>query len=244
MIDDTWVQAFQAVVEKRLQAGNPVNLWLRDDDTVEPSEPLHRLLMLTQQFSVPLTLAVIPAFSDEKLAQYLAAVDHVCIAVHGWSHSNYAGPDEKKQELGLHRPLDIIVSELRLGLSRLAGLHGRRFVPLLVPPWNRISPIVIEELYPLGYRALSTFGESDDAVFTMINTQVDLMDWKGSRGCRDHNVLAAELIDHIEHTPGPIGLLTHHLVHDESAWHFLEQIMDITTAQHGCEWVSVRQLMS
>jgi hypothetical protein len=56
---------FDRVITEELdrwqQAGKVARCWLRDDDAVEPSMPLERLLEVTGAFSVPLTLAVIPA---------------------------------------------------------------------------------------------------------------------------------------------------------------------------------------
>ncbi len=45
----------------RLQAqGKIAHFWLRDDDAVEPTSALDRVLSLTGASAVPLTLAVIP----------------------------------------------------------------------------------------------------------------------------------------------------------------------------------------
>ena len=49
------------------RAGRKAELWLRDDDAVDPTPALDRLLDLTGEFAVPVTLAVIPALTDEKL---------------------------------------------------------------------------------------------------------------------------------------------------------------------------------
>ena len=36
----------------------------------------------------------------------------------------------------------------------------------------------------------------------------------------------------------PIGLLTHHLVHDEAMWRFLEEFLTHTSVRPGIEWLS------
>ncbi len=43
-------------------------------------------------------------------------------------------------ELGLHRPKSVVLDELRDGMLKLSQLFKTRFVPVLVPPWNRIDP--------------------------------------------------------------------------------------------------------
>ena len=100
-------------------AGRTPLFWLRDDDAVEPTLALDRLLDLTATFNVPATLAVIPAHATQALAHRLADQSHVTVAVHGWAHQNHAGDGQKKQELGLHRPRNAVVADLRQGLARI-----------------------------------------------------------------------------------------------------------------------------
>ncbi|MFK7994080.1 MAG: polysaccharide deacetylase family protein [Granulosicoccus sp.] len=230
-------------LHERAVAGLPVNFWFRDDDAVEPCESLDRLLELTDAFSVPLTLAVIPALSGHALAQQLASRRHVSVAVHGWSHTNYASADEKKQELGNHRALNDVLDELQRGLHRLRNLHGLRFVPLLVPPWNRISAEILDHLSELGYVAVSTFGDESPTPVVSINTQVDIIDWRGSRGGRPVANLASEIVALIQSGRSSIGILSHQLVHDEQAWQFLEQLFTVLSGHPGARWLAVSDLL-
>ena len=230
-------------LNKRKNAGKPVKFWLRDDDAVQPTKPLEDLLTLTTRYAIPLTLAVIPAHSTNALAQRLVKDNNVAVAVHGWSHHNHAPVDEKKQELGLHRPLDEIRSELARGYTVLAERYAANFVPLLVPPWNRIDPAIVKELPELGFQGLSTFGVATAGSFATVNTHVDIIDWKGTRGGRDVNELVDELVETIERTQIPIGILTHHLVHDDAAWQFLQQLFSITSTHNGAKWVPVNNLL-
>ncbi|MFK7857541.1 MAG: polysaccharide deacetylase family protein [Granulosicoccus sp.] len=227
----------------RAMAGCPVTFWLRDDDAVEPCDSLNRLLALTEQFSVPLTLAVIPAYTGEALARRLHACEHVSVAVHGWSHTNYAGADEKKQELGNHRPQSDVLTELQRGFTRLAELHPSQFVPLLVPPWNRISAVIVDHLGELGFTGLSTFGEEKPTAVMSINTQVDIIDWKGTRGGRSLAALISEITACVQTGRSTIGILTHQLVHDEPAWYFLEKLFDVIAEHSDARWLSVSELL-
>lgn len=138
-------------LDRLQEAGESVDFWLRDDDAVEPTAALHRLLDLTDRFSVPVTLAVIPAGTDERLSRCLAGRPLVDVAVHGWSHQNHAPPTEKRQELGGHRSRDMIASDLRTGWARLRALYPAAMVPLLVPPWNRIDPALVPGLHEIGW---------------------------------------------------------------------------------------------
>ena len=230
-------------LHKKAASGSPVYFWLRDDDAIEPGDMLDRLLELTETFEVPLTLAVIPAHTGDALAQQLAASEHVSVAVHGWSHTNHAAADEKKQELGNHRPIDEILAELSNGYTQLSQLHRSGFVPLLVPPWNRIAPEIVDRLSELGFTAVSTFGDEKSTALLSVNTQVDIIDWKGNRGGRPAIDLEAEIIDCLEKDRSFIGVLTHHLVHDEAAWQFLQQLFEATKDHPGARWVSIKELL-
>jgi peptidoglycan/xylan/chitin deacetylase (PgdA/CDA1 family) len=236
-------------------AGQGVDFWLRDDDAVEPTAALHRLLDVTDRFSVPATLAVIPAHTDERLARCIAGRRDINVAVHGWSHQNHAMAGEKRQELGAHRPSGTVAEELRTGYALLRALHPTAFVPLLVPPWNRIDAGVIAELADIGFRALSVFGPEASgkaAAFRrpglkIINTHVDVMDWHGTRGGRNHAQLVQEItrrLDEVSHGEGTVGVLTHHLIHDESVWAFLSKLFEITASHPACRWRRITDLIS
>ncbi len=237
------MKRLQHVLTERANAGFPVQFWLRDDDAIEPTKSLDRLLDLTERFAVPITLAVIPARAGDALAERLASRSEVAVAVHGWSHTNHAPTNEKKQELGMHRPIVEVVAELERGYNELAQRHAEQFVPLLVPPWNRIDAAIVEALPSVGYKALSTFGAQSSDAISMMNTHIDVIDWKGTRGGRSINDLFSEMVTLVESTRTPIGILTHHLVHDDPVWLFLEKLFASTTMHAGASWVSINTLV-
>jgi hypothetical protein len=234
--------AFLNALDRHADRGKPAQLWLRDDDAVDPGPALDRLLRMTAAARVPVTLAAIPAFSGKALADRLATEPHVTVAVHGWSHKNYAGPEEKKQELGAHRPPAEVLADLKRGFAQLATLHGPRFAPVLVPPWNRISSQVVAELPGLGFEALSVFGPETPEPLKMMNTHVDLIDWHGTRGGRPAAILLDELASALE-SDAPVGILTHHLVHDAAAWDFLADLFKMTATHPGCRWTALPDLI-
>lgn len=229
------------VLQRRTSEGKRARFWLRDDDAVEPTAALERLLTLCNNAGIPLVLAVIPEPTGESLAGCLKNTGNVSVVVHGWAHRNHAGPGEKKQELGLHRGAETVLSELKEGLAKLKTLHGERAVPMLVPPWNRIAPPLIPELERSGFEALSTYGPPKAAPIRIVNCNVDLIDWHGTRRCQDHAMLANMIAEQMERME-PVGILGHHLVHDESAWLFLEQLFSLTRS-FEVEWLSGRELL-
>ncbi|API56403.1 polysaccharide deacetylase (plasmid) [Rhizobium leguminosarum] len=229
-------------------AGRVARLWLRDDDAVEPTPDLETLLALTGESGVPLALAVIPGLTGEALAVRLAEEAGVAVAVHGWSHTNHAGPERKKQELGGERAAEAVLGELGEGFRLLERLHPARFLPVLVPPWNRIDATLIPALPGLGFAALSVYGRAkQDGPMPLLNTHVDIIDWHGTRGGRSEAELVAELVaeldDRFAGSDEPIGVLTHHLVHDAAAWDFLSALFATTARHPAVRWSPASTLL-
>jgi hypothetical protein len=228
--------------------GLNVELWLRDDDAIEPTPKLDRLMALTAEFKIPVALAIVPAGTGPALARHLAHAKHVHPVQHGWSHANHAPLLEKKQELGAHRPRAAVLNDLAQGFGRLSDLYGQCFVPLLVPPWNRIDPDLLDDLPALGFAGLSAFGHKliSRSGLTIVNTHIDIIDSHAGNACRDHAwliaALAAELADARAHGGRPVGILSHHLVSDEMAFRFLRDLF--TAAPPGiARWLSPNELL-
>ncbi len=241
-------QHFIKMLDAYAGDGRTVKLWLRDDDAIRPTPALSRLLRLSARWDAPLTIAAIPAHATTSLAEILDELPLISVAVHGWDHVNHAPASEKKQELGLHRGEAIVLARLAEGLERITTLFGDRAVPLLVPPWNRIAQPLLGHLTSLGYEALSVFGpEREDTPVRLVNTHVDVIDWKGTRGGRPMDILYAEAAARLNAgTAGDtsLGILTHHLVHDDATWDFLDDFFELTAKHPACRWVPVRELMS
>jgi hypothetical protein len=245
MMSDVW-EPLTEELDRWQKAGKVAAFWLRDDDAVEPTAELIRLLDLAGHHEIPATLAAIPVHTRTVLADFLETRSLVEVAVHGWSHTNHAGAGEKKQELGAHRPADAVLAELKSGFAKLEALHGKRFRPVLVPPWNRITPSLMPELSRLGFQALSAFGPEQAAPLPQINTHVDLMDWHGTRGARETSALVADMVKRLRRmseTGGVMGMLTHHLVHDAAGWDFLAELFEITARHDACRWTTLADVL-
>lgn len=232
-------------LDKWTDRGRAARLWLRDDDAVAASPALARLAAITRGCGA--VLAVIPAFVEDALAAFVSEYPHLRVAVHGWSHANHAPAAEKKQELGLHRPADEILAELTRGYAKLSALFGDRLLPMLVPPWNRIDNALLPRLHDCGFETLSVFGAArPDAPIPMINTHVDLIDWHGTRVGRDPAILIAEIVRELRHrregADEPLGILSHHLVNDGTAFGFIEDMVRITTEHPASQWLTPQSL--
>ena len=221
-------------------AGKQPQVWWRDDDAVSPTPKLEHLTQVTGEAGVEVLLAVIPARADQALAEYVGQYSHLTPCVHGWSHTNHAPASEKKCELGGHRAMDVVLSDIARGRQRLAELFGSRLAPVLVPPWNRMRDDLAPRLGEAGIRAFSTFAHKRSFPEMQANTHVDVMDWKVPGGAagkspdRLRTELAAALAVSRANGFYPIGLLTHHLVHDEMAWSSLSDVL----AHTDLIWVS------
>jgi hypothetical protein len=207
--------------------GRELGLWWRDDDAADATPELDRLLALQRAHGVPLALAVVPAAATPALAARLAQ-EPVDLLQHGYAHTNHApAGDNKKEELGLHRPAMVVLGELGTGWLALQRLFGARTLPVMVPPWNRIAPGLVPALPEIGYRGLSTFGirprVSPVSGLLQVNTHIDLIDWRTRRFAGAGPVLAAfaQALSAARATGEPIGLLSHHLAMDGPAWDFL-----------------------
>lgn len=243
---EAW-QALAVELDHWGQRGRRVVFWLRDDDAVEPSVALDRLLDLTGRFDIPVTLAVIPEKTGTALARRLDESPQASVALHGWSHTNHAPEGQKKQELGLFRSIEVVMEELRAGADKLSRLHGGRFVPMLVPPWNRIDDMLVAQLEAIGVHALSVFGPEQPGAVPEINTHVDVIDWKVTRGGRQDSILIGEILERLarmERADATVGILTHHLDHDAQVWRFLEQLFVLTSRHPACHWAPVSELMA
>lgn len=224
MTDPGW-RALQDDLARAADAGVTTRFWLRDDDAVAVTPALERLVAVCEGATMPILLAVIPGDADPALASWLADSPGVEPCQHGWRHVNHAGAFGRACELGGLRSDEAVLAELARGRDRLRHLFGSRLTPVLVPPWNRIRPSLVSRLGPAGYAALSAFGRAAGNGIPALNCDLDLIDWRNGRRGRTPEDLCGQLrtlVAQARRDGGPIGLLTHHLAHDDAAWHFLE----------------------
>ena len=167
--------------------------------------------------------------------------------MHGWAHENHAPADQKKAEFGAHRPLDALREDAERGFGKLHGLFGSRLKPVFVPPWNRISPELIPILPALGYRILSTATPRPNhwaaEGLKQVNTHIDPIDWKGTRSLIDEALLISRIAqllqdrrNSVTDATEPLGLLTHHLVHDPAIWSFCARLVDMFLSGPAQPW--------
>lgn len=223
-------------------------LWWRDDDAVTATPALETLLTAAEDAGISPVLAVIPGRLNADLPNMLAG-RRVHVALHGWTHTNHQPSGSKKAELGDARPLGTVLQELKDGRTVLQDAFGPQFLPMLVPPWNRTIAAVQEALPSIGLRTISRYDQDKPLTpgVPRIDTHLDLIDWKGTRGFIGVDAALSRLADVIARDRasgrlGPIGVLSHHLDEVEETARFLRIL-----AEHMAEeadWLAGQDVLN
>jgi hypothetical protein len=211
--------------------GHAPVFWWRDDDARRVTPALDRLLGLAIRFEVPITIAAVPDGDITALVETCRAIPGAELAIHGFRHENRAPLGWPSGEVNdLDRTADVM-SDLGAAIDvfRRAGMTPRLFVP----PWTNAHPTLKRALGLQGL-SLSCYGKvRSEAEPDRLDAHLDIMRWKPQprfRGAvrfllRTRRLLAERRAKRAWHEP--LGLLTHHLDHDEDAWRFLEVFLPI-----------------
>ena len=230
-------------------ADKVATLWWRDDDADSPTDEVRRMLDLSQATGAAVVVAAVPAKAGDALGPVLLDCPTAVVVQHGFAHRDHSPADIRgKWELGLHRPLETILDELRMGWARLSDLLGNRLRPMLVPPWNRIDLEVVRELPGMGYTTLSTFEPRNAAEATpglcQVNCHCDVIGWKQDRKFIGQEKTVDRLVEHLQarrlgqvDRDEPTGLLTHVWANDEDAWITLGAVLEIVADHPGGRWL-------
>ncbi len=243
MKDDALL-AIRRELDRVAEAGRRVDVWWRDDDAVRDGPALDRLLRVANRTGLPAALAVIPALVEPSLVERVREEHGVGILVHGLSHADHAPADAKAAEFGAGRPRRDLARDAAAALALTVAAFGDRALPVFVPPWNRIDRGFAATLPGLGFEALSAFGETaDSGSAPRIDTHLDPVDWRGSRGLVPAETIAAALRRALAAGARQVGLLSHHLVHDEELWSFCEGFAVLAASHPATRPVSIVDLL-
>ncbi|HJT61136.1 MAG TPA: polysaccharide deacetylase family protein [Burkholderiales bacterium] len=236
----TW-QALEDEIRRRGDAGRPVEFWWRDDDATACSDALERLLKLSRSHRVPLALAVIPQEATPQLFGVLH--ERVSVLQHGTDHRNRAAAGEKKTEYPGTESVESALARIAEGMAKLRSRAGQEFMPVLAPPWNRMRADLVDKLPSLGIRGVSAYGPQKSREpapgLRQVNTHVDVVAWRRGRrfvGEAEALTLALKNLS----SEQPLGWLTHHAVHDEATWDFLERLFTLKEVR----WLSAAEAFS
>jgi hypothetical protein len=240
--------ALREELDRWRDAGCIAAFWWRDDDAIEPTPALARLLGLADSFSAEVAVAVIPAHASEALPEALAR--HSAAAVqHGYAHKNHARLGAKSVECGGDRSVEVVLEELTKGRAMMRRLFGSPADTILAVPWNRIERPVLDRLGETGLAAVSAYGPRNAMRgphgLAVANAHVDPMNWRERRFAGDEKALSSVLGELRARRTGasdpdePVGLLTHHLDHDEPFWAFVERLLRVTTDHEAARWITI-----
>ena len=238
---DNW-QALRDELDKWPQ---PVQFWWRDDDAIEDTQALQKLLTIAQRYSTAVHLAVIPQRLHPSLSiiKTPANQPYCYVLQHGIEHLSHALPEQRKIELGGSQDISVLAAQLGIGRQRLKAEFERQYLDILVPPWNRIAEQLVKQLPQIGYRKLSVLGvpkELDSAY--QVNVHIDIINRK-RRGFAGEATILGKLIEHLQFQrtsayAQPCGLMTHHLDHDLQCWQFLDKFFSFCQGHSQIQWLS------
>ena len=233
--------AFEDELARRREAGRPVQFWWRDDDAAAVLPSLEQLLSISKKRQTPLALAVIPEAAEPDLFSVLH--DGVTVLQHGTDHRNRAAAGEKKTEYSAGEPVEAALARISDGLGRLRSLAGKRFLPVLAPPWNRVRREILKNLPAIGVRGVSAYGARASAEpvpgLRQVNTHVDIIAWQEGKRFIGEAEALSKAVPHLSGDE-PLGWLTHHAVHDAAAWNFLERLFTLEDVR----WLSAAEAFS
>jgi hypothetical protein len=235
--------------------GRQADFWLRDDDATIQAPALERLLSLVNDARIPLALAVIPASATIGLARYLEPSGAVSVIQHGYAHVNHENNGGKKSEFPETRSLDTVIGDLVKGRSVIADLFGGQSLPVLAPPWNRISSSAVQSLFNCGISGLSRFQPRFSSFAAtgvkQINTHVDLISWRDGKVGKAGQKVAAEIASHLAarrtgeaDLSEATGILSHHLAMDETAWKALSEVLTFLSSDNRVHWKNAESLFA
>lgn len=244
-------QAFDDELARWRDGGRAVEFWWRDDDAARPDPALARLLALAQRTATPLALAVIPLQAERAAFENIGST--VAILQHGSDHRDRAAANEKKTEFPASETVSDAIARLVSARERLAAMAPARFAPVLAPPWNRLPKAFAPHLAAAGFLGLSQYGARTAAEaapgVVQVNTHVDLIAWRTGRGFTGEESVLGSAIRHLAakregraDAAEPTGWLSHHAVHDDAAWIFLERLFETVRGAKGVRWLAVQEL--
>jgi hypothetical protein len=263
-----WVPVRQELDRWRAR-GLTARFWMRDDDACEVTPQLERLASLARRRGLKIGLAVIPAKLTDALVGYLAA-DGDCFLpmCHGWSHTNH-GSVEKPGEFGPDRPLAAARADCERALERFVSHFGTQ-PAIFVPPFGCITKDLEAVLGAVGFAGLSNGPSLNLARLTHLHAKfkalppnpvwavrtraldvhVDPINWRRKTAHAQEHI-ASELLGELRlrrkgYIPSsiPIGLLTHHLVHDEAIWSVCDELLDVLQGEPAAAFADLSELFA
>jgi hypothetical protein len=242
--------------------GRRATFWWRDDDAVAATPALERLVALSATAGAPIGIAAIPKLTEPSLALAVAGHSTVWLLQHGFAHIDHAKAlaDPVKGakgawELGLHRPIDVVLGELEAGREIMRAAFGAQFLPVVAAPWNHIDPALMPGLRERGYRGVSSYGERPLFPplpgFVEANIHFDVSNWKQGARFRGEAAALEMIVGHLRRRRSgeaeraePTGIVTHHAALDEASWKFMAELLGFVARHPAAVWLSPQEIFA
>lgn len=248
--------------------GLKARFWVRDDDACEMSASLARLHEMAARHDIVIGLAVIPSKVRPSLLKFLTEEGRrfhpMC---HGWQHTNHAPAGHKPAEFGSDRPMSALIDDAQLAIGAFRKYFESCDV-VFVPPFGQISRAMVRALPGIGFAGLSgapgwlerklSYLPSLEIRLPNVTTphwsgiprldvQIDPIDWQ-NRTAHSAGTICDAIVRFLRprrmgflSCDTPVGLVTHHLVHDERIWDACNDTLDFLRDHRAVEFLQVDQ---
>ena len=232
------------------RCATPVPFWWRDDDAVADTPALAALLDLRTELGVPLALAVIPAQVEASLVERLKDEGRVSVLQHGWDHMNHAAAGAPKSEYPAGRRAVEVQAQVTEGRERLEARFPARFLRVFVPPFNALDESCVAPLRAVGLRHLSLSTDFAGLDLPSRNVHADVIDWRLGRAVPAAKAIRSVILAlrlrrfGLVEAARPIGVLTHHLVHDDGIWSLARELLGRLQQHENAVFVPIEQVFA
>jgi predicted deacetylase len=229
--------------------------WWRDDDAGDVSPNLKRMVEVAAAHRVSVGLSVIPLKRTGRLVSFVATRPNLDVLVHGYAHVSHARAGEEKREFSGARPIADMRRDLGEALAMQKAGFDKRVLPVLVPPWNRISPNLLQDLPKLGFRGYSTWKprpvDGQIRGLLQVNAHLDPVNWRAGRVIKSEAQVASLLLrklrwrrENPRRSLEPLGLLTHHEHWCAEKEQIVVTLLKATRNHPAVSWLSAREVFS
>lgn len=259
-----WVEV-RRELDRWADGGLTANFWVRDDDAIQVSPGLERLRHVAISRGIQIGLAVIPGKALPDLIDFLACgTQEFYPMCHGWQHINHSR-GSKPAEFGPDRPATELIMDARSALRRFNELFPSAKA-VFVPPFNCATTALVKSLPHIGYFGASLMpGRVERALLKLsyglswlptikipvfsnlprIDVHLDVINWETMNAQSTEMIVSAVLQNLRGRRRGliaadaPIGLLTHHLVHNEGIWNRCDEVLDNLQSHDAVSFVDL-----